>query len=258
MRSVWSGSLSFGIIDIPVKLISAVQQNDIDLDMLSKDDLSPINYTRVDSQTGEEVEWKDIVKGYQYAKGKYVVVTDEDFKNASPQRSKAIEIIEFVNEDEIDTIYYEKPYYLVPDKEAEKPYKLLVKALEKTGKVGIAEFVLRNREHICAIKPYHNFLLLNQMRYHQELKKQPDTEAITKEKVTAAQLDMATELIDKLTQPFEPAAFKDTYIQKLKRIIKAKAEGKQISIAAPKEDRSNIKDLMETLKKSLEEDKKTA
>src|SRR5688500_541271 len=146
-RSIWSGAISFGLVNIPVKLQSAVQDDNIDFDMLSKDDLAPIRYARIDSKTGEEVAYKDIVKGFQYAKGKYVVVTDEDFEKARPHINKSIDIIQFVKEEEIDPIYYEKPYFIVPDKGAEKSYKLLLKALDETKTVGLAEFMLRNRAH---------------------------------------------------------------------------------------------------------------
>lgn len=258
MRSIWSGTISFGLVNIPVKLASAVQSEDIDFDMLSKSDLSPVRYARIDSKTGKEVAWKDIVKGYQYAKGKYVVVEDEDFAKASPEKSKTIDIIQFVKEDEIDPIYYEKPYYLVPGKGAEKSYKLLMKALEETGAVGVAEFMLRNREHICTIKPYDGVLLLNQLRYHEEIRETPEVEAVGKERVREKELDLAIKLVNQLTEKFNPAAFKDTYIAALKKAIKAKAAGKEIRIAEPEKRTATVKDLMEVLKQSLNGGKKRA
>ena len=257
MRSIWSGAISFGLVNIPVKLVSAVQSEEIDFDMLSKKDLAPIHYARIDSKTGDEVPWKDIVKGYQYAKGKYVVVEDEDFQKAHPEKSKSIDIVQFVKEDEIDPIYYEKPYYLVPGKNAEKSYKLLLKALEETQTVGIAEFVLRNREHICALKPYEGALLLNQMRYHDEIRDVP-AEAATKERLREKELDLAVKLVNQLTEKFDPAAFKDTYITELKKVIKAKAAGKDIRIAEPVKKTATVKHLMEVLKQSLNGGKKTA
>jgi DNA end-binding protein Ku len=257
MRSIWSGSISFGLVNIPVKLVSAVQAQEIDFDLLSKNDLAPIHYARIDSKTGEEVPWKDIVKGYQYAKGRYVVVEEEDFEKASPEKSKSIDIIQFVKEDEIDPIYYEKPYYIVPGKGAAKSYKLLLKALEETGTVGIAEFVLRNREHICTLKPYEGVLLLNQMRYHDEIREVP-AEAATKERIREKELDLAVKLVNQLTESFDPAAFKDTYITELKKVIKAKAAGKHIRIAEPVKKTATVKDLMEVLKQSLGNGKKRA
>src|SRR6187551_2807464 len=164
MRAIWSGAISFGLVNIPVKLNSAVDAGEgLDFDMLSKKDMAPIRYARIDTKTGKEVPWKDIVKGFQYAKGKYVVVDEEDFAKASPEKSKTIDIVQFVSEEEIDPIFYEKPYYVIPDKKASKAYQLLVKALEETETVGLAEFMLRNRMHICALKAYKGILLLNQM-----------------------------------------------------------------------------------------------
>src|SRR6476469_6332597 len=176
-RPIWSGTISFGLVNIPVKLVSAVQTEELDLHMISKKDHAPIRYARIDTKTDKEVDWKDIVKGYEYAKGKFVVVEDEDFEKASPQKSKSIDIVQFVKAEEIDPIYFEKPYYVLPAKGGEKTYRLLVKALEDAGTVGIAEFMLRNREHVCAIKPYKGLLMLDQMRYQEELKEVPAIES---------------------------------------------------------------------------------
>ena len=177
MRAIWSGAISFGLVNIPVKLNSAIEPSEgLDLDMLSKKDMAPIRYARIDTKTEKEVAWKDIVKGYQYAKGKYVVITDEDFKKASPEKSRSIDIIQFVKEDEIDPIYYDKPYYLVPDKSAHKSYHLLIKALEETETVGLAEFMLRNRMHMCALKVKDGVLLLHQLRYQEEVREAPAVE----------------------------------------------------------------------------------
>lgn len=259
MRSIWSGSLSFGLINIPVKLQSAVQSESLDLDLLNIEDLAPIRYARIDSQTGEEVPYKDIVKGYQYAKGKYVVLTDEDFEAASPEKSKAIDIIHFVKADAIDPVYFEKPYYVVPAKGAEKAYHLLLQALEQAQSVGLSEFMLRNRAHVCAIRPYNGVLVLNQMRYETEIHAAPELSLPKKEKITDKELQLAIQLVEHLTEEFEPAAFKDTYLQSLKKVIKAKAAGKNIRIAEPKEEKTaTVKDLMEVLKKSLQSSRRIA
>lgn len=254
-RSIWSGAVSFGLVNIPVKLQSAVQADNIDFDMLSKDDMAPIKYARIDSRTGEEVPYKDIVKGFQYAKGKYVVVTDEDFQKARPEIAKTIDIIQFVKEEEVDPIYYEKPYYLVPDKGAGKSYKLLLKALDETKTVGVAEFVLRNRAHICVLKNHDGVMLLNQLRYHEEVRDLPDVKSGS-ERITPKEIQLATKLINQLTESFKPEAFKDTYIAQLKKVIKAKAAGKDIHIAEPRKTSATVKDLMEVLKESLSEKKK--
>jgi DNA end-binding protein Ku len=257
MRAIWSGTLGFGLVNIPVKLVSAVQSEEIDFDMLSREDLAPVRYARIDTTTGKEVEWKDIVKGYQYAKGKYVVVEEEDFEKASPQKSRSIDILQFAKSEEIDPIYFEKPYYIIPGKGSEKSYRLLVKALEETASVGIAEFMLRNREHVCAITSYNDVLMLNQMRYQEEIKEAPEVPKRTN--VTAQELELAKKLINNLTETFNPAAFKDTYIAELKRIIKAKAAGKHIRIAEPEEKpTATVKDLMDILKRSLGKGKKRA
>ena len=258
MRSIWSGAISFGLVNIPVKLGSAIESgSELNFDMLSKKDMAPIRYARIDTKTDKEVPWKDIVKGYEYAKGKYVVVTDEDFKKASPEKSGTIDIVQFVKEEEIDPIYYEKPYYLTPDKGASKSYHLLMKALEETKSVGLAEFMLRNRMHICALKVHDGVLLLNQMRYHEEIREAPEVES-KGERISAKELQLAVKLIDQLTEKFDPEAFKDTYVSELKKVIKAKAAGKAIHIAEPRKPTATVKDLMEVLKQSLETKKKTA
>lgn len=252
MRSIWSGSISFGLVNIPIKLNSAIESsNELDFDMLSKKDLAPIHYTRIDSKTGKEVPWKDIVKGYQYAKGKYIVVTEEDFQKASPEKSKSIDIVQFVKEEEIDPILYDKPYYIIPDKGAEKSYHLLIQALEETKCVGIAEFMLRSRMHLCVLKSYEGILLLNQMRYQEEIRVIPEVEKPRNEKISTKEIQLAVKLINQLTEEFNPAAFKDTYTESLKKVIKAKAAGKEIHIAEPKRSTATVKDLMEVLKQSL-------
>jgi DNA end-binding protein Ku len=253
MRAIWSGAISFGLVNIPVKLNSAVESSEgLDFDMLSAKDMAPIRYARIDTKTGKEVAWKDIVKGYQYAKGKYVVVTDDDFKKARPEKSRSVDIMQFVKEEEIDPLYYEKAYYLVPDKGANKSYHLLVKALEETETVGLAEFMLRNRMHMCALKAKDGVLLLHQLRYQEEIREAPKVEK-KGEKISAKEIELAKKLVTQLTEKFDPASFKDTYVGELKKVIKAKAAGKDIHIAEPKKAATaTVKDLMEVLKQSLE------
>ncbi len=258
MRPIWSGTISFGLVNIPVKLLSAVQQESLDFDMLSKKDMAPIRYARIDSKTGKEVPWKEIVKGYEYSKGKYVVIEDEDFEKARPEKSKSIDISQFVKEEDIDTILYEKPYYVIPAKGAEKSYRLLVKALEETSSVGIAEFMLRNRMHVCALKAYDDILLLNQMRYQEEIKTLPEVEG-KNVKISPKEIQLAVKLIEQLSEKFDPEIFKDTYVDELEKIIKAKAAGKKIKVVSePKKSTAAVKDLMSVLKQSLQNNKKTA
>jgi len=254
MRAIWSGAISFGLVNIPVKIYTGIEAEEgLDLHMLSKKDMSPIRYARISTATNKEVEWKDIVKGYEVEKGKFVVITDEDFKKASPEKTQTIDIVQFADEAEIDPIYYEKPYYLMPDKGAAKSYTLLMKALEKVKKVAIATCVIRNREHIFSIKPLQNqVLLLEQMRYADEIKEIPEIKETATAKVTAAEISLAVKLIEQLTEKFQPEKFKDTYIRELKKMVEAKASGKKISTAPAEKKTAAVKDLMSVLKQSLE------
>jgi len=257
MRSIWSGSISFGLVNIPVKLVTAVKDQELDFDMLAKKDLSPIRYARIATSTGKEIDYKDIVKGYEYTKGKYVVVTPEDFQAASPEKSKAIDIVQFVKSEEIDSILYDKPYYLLPGKGAEKPYQLLLKALEKTKTVGIAEFMMRNRMHISAIRPHGKVIMINQLRYSTEVLDAPEHDAESV-KISAKEMELANKLIAQLTDSFDATTFRDTYIEKLKKVIKAKAAGKKIVTPELKLVKTPAKDLMAELKESLSSGRKKA
>ena len=252
MRAIWSGAISFGLVNIPVKLYSGTSaENSLDLNMLSKKDLAPIRYARISTATNKEVAWKDIVKGYEIEKGKYVVINDEDFKKASPEKTNTIEILQFAQEKEIDSIYFEKPYYLVPDKGAAKSYTLLLKALEKANKVAIATCVIRNREHIFSIKPMSgDILVLEQLRYADEINEMPDVKS-SHAKVTQQEINLALKLIDQLTEKFKPEAFKDTYTATMKKLIEAKARGKKITAPAVEKKTATVKDLMSVLKESL-------
>jgi len=252
-RALWSGSISFGLVNIPVKLYSGTSaERSIDLDMLSKKDLAPIRYARISTATNKEVEWKDIVKGYEVEKGKYVVITDEDFKKASPEKTNTIDILQFVDEKEIDSIFFEKPYYIVPDKGAAKPYTLLLKALEKTGKVAVASCVIRNREHIFTVKPMQGeVLVLEQLRYADQINEVPDVKT-SQAKVSTQEINLAVKLIDQLTDKFKPEKFKDTYTDTMKKLIEAKAKGKKITTPHVEKKTAAVKDLMSVLKESLE------
>jgi DNA end-binding protein Ku len=252
MRSMWSGAISFGLVNIPVKLYSAVGDNSLDFDMLSKKDHSPIKYMRVSASDGKEVPYKDIVKGYEIEKGHYVVLDEKDFEKANAKKTKSIEILNFVLEEEIDSMYFDKPYYLEPDKTAAKPYALLREALKQTKKVGIATFVLRNREHMGIIKPKGAVIILDQMRYEGDIRDFSELHLPEAGQVSKAEVDMAKKLIEQLTQRFDPSVYKDTYIEELKKVIEAKAEGKTIETKTQTPEPTHVKDLMDTLKASLE------
>ncbi|HEY2721166.1 MAG TPA: Ku protein [Chitinophagaceae bacterium] len=252
MRAIWSGAISFGLVNIPVKLYSGTSaEHSLDLDMLSKKDMAPIRYARISTASNKEVEWKDIVKGYEVEKGKYVVITDEDFKKASPEKTNTIEIVQFVNEKEIDSIFYEKPYYLAPDKGAAKSYTLLLRALGKAGKVAVATCVIRNREHIFSIKPMRgDVLVLEQLRYADQINEAPEIKTSTT-KVTQKEISLALKLIEQLTEKFKPEAFKDTYTDTMKKLIEAKSKGKKIAAPSVEKKTATVKDLMSVLKQSL-------
>jgi len=256
MRAIWSGAIGFGLVNIPVKLYSAVQQSELDLDMLDKKDHANIKFQRVNANTGKVVAWENIVKGYKID-DRYVVLSDEDFEKASPEKNKLITIEEFVNEKEIDTVYFEVPYYLQPEKSGVKAYALLRDALEKTGKVGLGTFVLRNRESLVIIKPYEDILILNKIRYEQEIR---DTDEI---KVTGGaskpgEMKMAIQLIEQLSGKFNIAKYKDTYSDKLMKLIQAKAKGKKIAPSHLRVVHSRSRDLMSQLKESLSGAKRKA
>jgi DNA end-binding protein Ku len=256
MRALWTGSLSFGLINIPVRLYSGSEsRGGIDLDMLHKTDHERIRYARICRADGKEVPWEDIVKGYEYAKGDYVILTDDDFKKANVRKSKTIDITEFSDEDEIDVRYFDKPYYLEPDKNAQKPYALLREALKRSKKVAIAKFVLRNREHLALVKPVGAALVLEQMRFANEVRPPSELKLPDKISATDKEIDMALALIKHLTEPFAPEDFHDTYTEELEDIIAAKAKGKKPPKQGKEPQPTQVKDLMGMLKASLEAEK---
>lgn len=251
MRTVWSGTLSFGLVNIPVKMYSASHSDTLNLDMLSKDEHCPISFKRVCRSTGKEVPYEDIVKGYEYQQGDYVVLTDEDFEKANVKKTKSIEIMDFVDESEIDPMYYEKPYYLEPDKSGDRIYALLREALKKSGKVGIASFAMRNRGHIAAIKCHENVIVLNQLRFHSEINDYSELDLPHGKVLREKEMEMAMALIDQLTTKFTPGKYKDTYVEDLKRIIDEKAHGRRPKPKEREPKPTRVIDIMTMLKKSL-------
>ncbi|RYY65933.1 MAG: Ku protein [Chitinophagaceae bacterium] len=250
MQTLWSGSIAFGLVNIPVKLHSAVGGEEIKFHSLSKDDHSPIRYKRVAESTGKEVPFKDIVKGYEYEKGRFVIIDDADFDKVRPAKSGAIDILQFSQLGEVDPLLFEKPYYLAPAKGGGKTYALLQQALEKSGLVGVASFPLRQRTHICLLRAYKGRLVLAQLRYAEELRALPSLE----ENITVSdkELQLALQLVKQLTAPFDAAQFQDPYVQELRAVIEAKARGRKLKAtpaAAPKD--AGVKDLMEVLKASI-------
>jgi DNA end-binding protein Ku len=257
MRPIWTGAIGFGLVNIPVKIYSATQSSNLDLDMLDKKDHSNIKYMRVNAKTGKEVTWENIVKGYKID-DEYVVLTDKDFEAASAKKTKTIEISDFVKEEEISSLYYETPYYLEPDKSGTRPYELLKEALIKTKKVGVATFVMRSKESLAILRPDKNVIVLNRIRFEEEIRNPNDLSLPKNTEVKPAELKMAITLIDQLTAKFDISKYKDTYNAELLKMIKAKASGKEIKMPQMKVVHSKTKDLMEQLKASLEVKRKKA
>lgn len=257
MRAIWSGSISFGLVNIPIKLFSASQSREgIDLNMLHKTDLSPIRYARICREDGKEIPYDEIVKGYEYQEGDYIEITDEDFKRADVKKTKTIDIKQFVDEPEIDSRYYEKPYYMEPTKGAEKPYALLREALRATNKIALAKFVLRNRDSLAAVKVIGNMLVLNQMRFPADVRTGSELKLPGQELADEAEIEVAVALIKQLDKPFIPEDWHDEYTEELQEIIDEKAKGKPVKVRSEEPQNTKVQDLMATLKASLEQEKK--
>jgi DNA end-binding protein Ku len=251
VRSIWSGSINFGLINIPVKLYPATQEKNIDFDYLHKKDLSPVRYAKVCEKEEKEISYKDLVRGYEYREGDYIVITDEDIDSASPEQTKSIQIISFAKEADIDTQYFETPYYLEPEKNSKKAYSLLLEALRETQTVAVASFILRTRETLAVLKPHKNLLILNRIRFYEEIRSHKELNIPKEEAVTKTELDMAVTLIKKQTKKFEPEEYDDTYREKLVKMIEAKAKGKKLPKAKAVKQ-THVQDLMSLLKESLE------
>lgn len=257
MRAIWKGSIGFGLVNIPVKLYSATQQSTINLDMVDRKDHSRIRYKRVNESSGREVKWEDIGKAYKL-NDEYVVLDDHDFEDASPEKSKIIEVNHFVNEEDIDTIYFETSYYVEPEKSGFKAYGLLREALAKSGKVGVAQFVMRTAESLTVLKPSSDILVLSKIRFAEEVRSTEDFILPPKSVVKPAELKMALSLINQYTEKFDISKFKDEYAAALLKVIKAKASGKRPTVRKLKVAHSDAKDLMEQLKASLSPKKKAS
>lgn len=253
MRAIWTGSISFGLINIPVKLYSGTEtRGGIDLHMLHKTDLSPIRYAKICRADGKEIPFEDIVKGYEYQDGDYVVLEPDDFKKADAKKTSTIDIQLFAPAAEIDIRYYDKPYYLEPAKGAEKPYALLRQALAKSGQLAIAKYVMREREHLAAVVPVGNALILEQMRFTNEIRQPIGLKLPDEKEVSASEVNLALKLIEQLTGPFIGEDYHDTYTEELEEIIEAKVKGKAPKVHGKALAPTKSSDLMATLKASLE------
>lgn len=255
MRSIWNGSISFGLINIPIKLYSGSEERKLDLDMLDKHDHARIRYKRVNENTGEEVEYKDIVKGYKQDDDSYVILEKEDFDNANIKKSRTIDIEEFIEESEVADVLFKKPYFLEPQKEGGKSYNLLRDALKKTKKLGVATFVLRSKENLCLIGEYKGAIVLHVIRFSDEIR-DPGELNLPDVKVSKKEVDMALSLIENYTEEFDFDKYKDVYNEQLLKVIKEKSKGKKTKVAKFESKATPATDLMEQLKASLDKKKK--
>jgi len=257
MAAIWKGSITFGLVSIPVELRSAVRTDNISFRMLHEEDLSPIKYERVCAVDGEPVPWGEIVKGYEYTKGKFVVMTDEDFKSAALESSKVIDIIDFVKEDEIDPRFFETPYFLLPTKGGEKAYALLREAIRKTGSIGIGKIIMRQTQHLAGVKVVGDAIVLEIMRFANELVPIEEFSFPSAEGVRPQEMQMAEQLIGNLAEPFDPGRYTDDYRANLMRVIKAKMKGKKVKLEEPDREPQDagVIDLMSRLRESLEQGK---
>jgi DNA end-binding protein Ku len=252
MRAAWTGSISFGLVNIPVRLYSASTERALNFRLLDRENLSPVKYQKV-AQNDRVIGRKDVVRGYEMD-GQYVVLDNEDLKQADTRKSEIMEIMQFTDPANIDPIYYDKPYYVEPEKESAKAYALLRDALESSGKVGIAQYVLRDKEHLGAISVEGRMLLLEQLRYQDEIRDSRDIHAPQRRLYSEDEMDIALKLIARETRPFNPSEYRDTFAQELRRVIAQKAKGQK-----PKSRRetpivvaTDVAEILEMLKKSLE------
>lgn len=255
MRPIWNGTISFGLVSIPVRMYSGSNNRQgIDLAMLHKKDHAPIRYARICRKDGEEIPWDDIVKGYEYKEGDYIVLTQKELDELDAEKTQTIDILQFVDEPDIDIRYFEKPYYLEVVKGGEKAYALLRAALQKSHKLALAKFVMHEHEHIAVIKPVGRALVLNQMRYPTDLREPGELHLPSDKDLTEKEIDMALKLVKQETRPFIPEDLHDTYTDELEEIIKEKAKGKKSPKAkSEKHHEASAKDLMAALKASLKQ-----
>jgi DNA end-binding protein Ku len=252
-RSIWRGAISFGLVNVPVKLYSAVSKKNVQFNQLHEKDSSRIRMKRFCADEDIEVPYEEIVKGYEISPGRYVVITPEELEALDPKKTRTIDIEDFVDLDEIDPLFYEHPYYLAPDTGAAKPYRLLLEALKATNKVAIARVVIRSKEYLTAIRPAGDVLTMETMLFSDELIDPDDIEELPDEDVRATEreVDMARQLIDSLSTDFEPEKYRDEYRDRVLDLIERKAEGQEVAVTAEPEEPAAVPDLMAALEASL-------
>jgi DNA end-binding protein Ku len=253
-RSIWSGAISFGLVNVPIKLYSAVSRKTVRFHQLNEETGNRIQQKRVDPETGEEVAYEKIVKGYELTRDRYVIVRPEELEALDPEKTRTIDIEDFVDLEEIDPVFYDHPYYLVPDKGAAKAYGLLLGAMERAGKVAIARVVLRSKEQLVAIRPSGDLLMMETMIFHDEVVPSEDIDDLPEAKDLKAsdrELKMAEQLIDSLSSDFEPDKYHDEYREKVLELIERKAKGEEIAVQPEAPAPAKVPDLMAALEASL-------
>jgi len=256
MRAIWKGSISFGLVNIPIALYPATRREELSFRLLRKGDLSPVNYKRVAEKDGKEVPWEQIVKGYEYEKGKYVVLRDEDFQRVDLEATQTVDIQDFVDQDEIDPMFFYKPYYLEPQKGGDKAYALLRDALQDSKKVGIAKVVIKTRQYLAGVKPEDGALVLELMHFADELADTGKVHVPEKVEVGKREMNMAKSLIDSMSSKWNPEKYRDDYREALMEVIeeKVKVGGKAIEEKPkPKKKPTKVIDLVQVLQQSLRE-----
>ena len=267
-RPIWSGTLSFGLLNVPVSLMTGERSVDLHFRMLDSRSNTPIRYERVNAETGEEVPWKEIVKAFEYAKGNYVVLEPEDIKSAAAEGREVVDVKAFVEADSIGPEYFEKPYYLVPGKKAEKGYVLLREVLKRTGRIGIARVVIRTREYLSAVMPRGNALVLILLRYPQELVDADDYKipegAASQYRISPKEIQMAEQLIESMSDEWNPADYRDEFRDRLRKVIEKRMKSKGVVTTEPEDEEAmpenattNVVDFMSLLQKSLASNKRT-
>lgn len=252
MHTVWKGSISFGLVTIPVRMFTATEERDIRFRQLHKECHTPIKYAKMCPHCDREIETSEIIRGFEYEKGNFVIVSDEDLEAITPETRKAIEILDFVDLSEIDPIYFDKSYFLSPQETGEKAYSLLRSAMQQTGKIAVAQVTLRNRQSLAVVRLYQHCIVLETIYYPDEVRSVAQVPALPEQNVALAEneLRMAAELIANMTTSFEPEKYKDEYRGQLQEVIEKKLEGQEVT-AAPAAPRANVIDLMQALKESL-------
>ncbi|HKD35108.1 MAG TPA: Ku protein [Gaiellaceae bacterium] len=252
-RPIWSGTISFGLVSVPVRMYSATASKELRFHFLDKRDLQPIGYDKVRRDTGEHVDNEDVIRGFEVEKGRYVPLEDEDLDRLDIELTKTIDILDFVVLDEIDPIYFRKAYYLVPQEGAEKPYQLLARALEETGKVAIAKVVIRNKQHLAALRPWEKTLVLETMYYADEVRQPEQVDG--KAGLRRPEVEMAKSLVENLSAKFDPEKYDDTYRRELLDVLRAKAKGAPLPEPEPEKE-GEVVDLMAALRESVERTQK--